>query len=147
MYGAKKKSYNHQKCNLLRSFRSRRLEHMGLSILTTRLISRPEYSQIRNHSEGTNHPLSHDNFSIACLAREAFSLTILESMLVAKYKPDLNVQNTLSFVVYCVIYRLHILIICLLRFSCTVCNTFRTFTLYIFRYFITEDEHSEARNL
>ena len=37
---------------------------MELSILTTNPISRREYSQIRNHSEETNHPVSHDNFSI-----------------------------------------------------------------------------------
>ena len=40
-----------------RSFRARRLEHMGLSILTTRPISRPEYSQIRYHSEETAYVL------------------------------------------------------------------------------------------
>ena len=48
---------------------------MGLSILTTKPISRPEYSQIRNHSEETNHHL------------------ISQSMLIAKYKPDLKVQT------------------------------------------------------
>ena len=47
---------------------------MGLSILTTRPISRPEYSQIRNHSEESNHPLSHDNFSIVGLARDGLRL-------------------------------------------------------------------------
>ena len=66
---------------------------MELSILTTRPISRPEYSQIRNNSEDINHPLSHDNFSIVGLARDASSLTILESMLISKYKPDLKVQT------------------------------------------------------
>ena len=47
------------------------------SILPTRPISRSEYSEIRNHSEETNHPLSHDNFSIVGLARDASSHTIL----------------------------------------------------------------------
>ena len=58
-----------------RSFRARRIEHMGLSILTTKPISGPEYSQIRNHSEETNHPVC--MISIVGLARDASSLTIL----------------------------------------------------------------------
>ena len=50
--------------------------------------------------------MSRDNFSIVGLARDASSLTILESMLIAKYKLDLNVQT--RSVIYCAIHRLYI---------------------------------------
>ena len=36
-------------------------------------LSRLNNSQIRNHSEETNHPASHDNFSILNSARNATS--------------------------------------------------------------------------
>ena len=82
-------------------------KYISKYISTTRPISRIEYSHIRNHSEETNHPLSHDNFSIVGLARDASSLTILESMLIAKYKPDLNVQTRSHplYAVYITFYR------------------------------------------
>ena len=63
----------------------------GLSILTTRPLSRLEHSQISSHSEETNNPVPHNNFSIVNSASDATSLIILESMLITKYKPDLNV--------------------------------------------------------
>ena len=50
---------------------------MGLSIFTTRPISRPEYSHIRNDSEETNHRLFHNNFGIVGLVRDVSSFTIL----------------------------------------------------------------------
>ena len=50
-------------------------------------------SQIRSYSEEINHPVSHNHFSIVNSARDATALIISESMLIAKYKPDLNVQT------------------------------------------------------
>ena len=81
--------------------------------------------------------MSHGNFNFVGLARDASSLTILVSMLISKYKPDLNVQIR-SYLV---------LTSCHFRFNCAICNHFITLISYIFRYFFTEDEHSEAPKL
>ena len=93
--------YNYQcsSCNAryigstCRSFKSRRLEHMGLSIHTGNPLSNPEYSSIRNHSEVNDHRLLHKDFKILKVAPTFNKLLITESILIQKHRPLLNSNN------------------------------------------------------
>jgi hypothetical protein len=90
--------YNYQcsRCNAryigstIRSFKARRLEHMGRSINTGRPIARPEFSQIRQHSENCDHAMAADDFSIISTCKQQSLLLILESLFIKKYNPSLN---------------------------------------------------------
>ena len=94
--------YNCSGCNARyigssrRSFRTRRHEHIGISIHTGRPISNPSFSNIRNHSEEHDHPLLHSNFRIVKTAPNPLSLLIAESIIIKQSKPSLN-SNLASF--------------------------------------------------
>jgi len=77
-----------------RSFRMRKLEHMGRSIRTGLPMAKPEFSAIRNHSEDADHRLFHDNFSIIHRARDNYSLHVAESILIKTQKPSLNINGS-----------------------------------------------------
>ena len=89
-------SYQCSSCNAryvgstMRSFKARRLEHMGRSIYTSNPIATPEFSNIRSHSENLDHPLLHSDFKIQKVLSNSNRLLIYESLLIDKQAPSLN---------------------------------------------------------
>ena len=63
-----------------RSFKARRLEHLGLSVHTGNPIMKREFSNIRTHSEKCNHPMEHENFKIIHSSLYSDSLLNAESI-------------------------------------------------------------------
>ena len=88
--------YNCSSCNAgyvgstTRSFKTRRLEHMGRSIHTGRPLANPPHSNIRLHSEEKDHPLRHDDFKIVNSFADQQALLIAESMIIKSKLPVLN---------------------------------------------------------
>ena len=75
------------------SFKARRLEHLGLSILIGNPILRPEFSDItyiRTHSGKYNHPTEHENVKIIHSTQSSDSLLIAELILIEPLSPSLN---------------------------------------------------------
>ena len=77
-----------------RAFKTRRLEHLGRSIHTGRPITNPSFSNIREHGEQENHPLSHSNFKIIRSMPDKTSLLIAESLHIKFNNPSLNNHAT-----------------------------------------------------
>ena len=77
-----------------RAFKTRRLEHLGRSIHTGRPITNPSFSNIREHAEQENHPLSHSNFKIIRSMPDKTSLLIAESLHIKFNNPSLNNHAT-----------------------------------------------------
>lgn len=77
----------------IRSFKSRRLSHMGRSIHTGRPLTNPEFSNIRIHSEENDHPVLHENFKILHTMPDQLAMLIAESIIIKKEKPVLNTQT------------------------------------------------------
>ena len=73
-----------------RSFKSRRLEQLGLSVHTGNPILRPEFSNIRTNSEKNNHPMEHENVKIIHSSQSSDSLLIAESILIIQLSPSLK---------------------------------------------------------
>ena len=85
-----------------RSFKARRLGHMGRSIHTGRPLGKPEHSNIRLHSEAEDHPVNHSDFKILHSLPDNVSLLIAESLYIGFNKPSLNnnVSSTELFTVH-----------------------------------------------
>ena len=77
-----------------RAFKTRRLEHLGRSIHTGRPITNPSFSNIREHAEQENHPLSQANFKIIRSMPDKTSLLIAESLHIKFNNPSLNNHAT-----------------------------------------------------
>ena len=69
-------------------------EHRGRSIANDNLLGNPKYSAIREHAIRASHGVCSENFKIVGTAKNEISLRILESLMIAKDKPNLN--KTLS---------------------------------------------------
>ena len=69
-------------------------EHAGKSARTGRPISNPQKSQIRNHSEQTQHSFNETDFSILHKSRNYFDLAILESLYIKHTTPQLNCDSS-----------------------------------------------------
>ena len=70
-------------------------EHRGRSPRTDSVLSSPPHSSIREHCERTcDAPILCDNFKILDSVNDVFSLRILESLYIFKYKPTLNDNNS-----------------------------------------------------
>ena len=65
-------------------------EHRGRSIANDNLLGNPKYSAIREHGVRSSHRICPDNFSIVGTAKNEISLRILESLMIARDKPNLN---------------------------------------------------------
>ena len=65
-------------------------QHLGVSFRTNRHLSKPMYSTPRLHSETHNHPMAGNSFLIIDKAPNSRSLRILESIYLAKSKPQMN---------------------------------------------------------
>jgi hypothetical protein len=85
----------------IRSFKARRAEHFGKSILTGRPLTKPSFSSVRLHSEECDHPLLEQNFKILRSFPNQQTLLIAESIFIKNKKPSLN-NNTYSVELYTV---------------------------------------------
>ena len=65
-------------------------EHMGISGSTGKPLSKPPFSNIRDHHQSSGHPISPDDFSILSSCSSSFELLLRESLLISKLKPSLN---------------------------------------------------------
>ena len=77
-----------------RAFKTRRFEHLGRSIHTGRPITNPSFSNIREHAEQENHPLSHSNFKIIRSMPDKTFLLIAESLHIKLNNSSLNNHAT-----------------------------------------------------
>ena len=73
-----------------RHLHTRIAEHKGLSVRTGQPISRPSFSNIRNHAWDYNHRILVDNFKIITRGTHNSDLLILESLAINHLKPNLN---------------------------------------------------------
>ncbi len=73
-----------------RNLRTRILEHRGRSFRTGMPISKPNYSEIREHALDEGHQFNQENFKILYKAKDKLDLKIAESLLIYKHKPSLN---------------------------------------------------------
>ena len=88
--------YKCQCCNALyvgetvRHFHKRISEHMGILGTTGKPLSKPPFSNIRDHHQSSGHPISPDDFSILSFCSSSFELLLRESLLISKLKPSFN---------------------------------------------------------
>ena len=73
-----------------RSLKIRVLEHKGLSYRTSVPLSKPSFSEIREHAIATGHNFNLDNFEILMTKNDTTSLRIAESLFIHDLKPSLN---------------------------------------------------------
>ena len=87
--------YKCQCCNALyvgetvRHLHKRISERMGILGCTGKPLSKPLFSNIRDHH---GHAISPDGFSILSSCSSSFELLLRESLLISKLKPSLNVN-------------------------------------------------------
>ena len=72
-----------------RYLHTRVADHKGVSPRTSRPLTRPSCSRIREHAELTNHEIVLANFTVLSQCRE-FETKITESVLIHKLRPSLN---------------------------------------------------------
>ena len=65
----------------VRHFHKRISEHMGISGSTGKPLSKPPFSNIRDHHQSSGHPISPDDFSILSSCFSSFELLLRESLL------------------------------------------------------------------
>ena len=65
-------------------------EHLGISPLSGKKLICSSLSAIQAHTRTTCHPISFDDFSIMSYCNTASELLIRESLLISKFKPELN---------------------------------------------------------
>ena len=59
-------------------------ELMGISAFTGKPLSKPPFSNIRDHHQASGHPISSDDFSVLSTCSLFFELLLRESLLVSK---------------------------------------------------------------
>ena len=72
-----------------RHLHTRIAEHKGLSIRTGQPLTRPSFSNIRNHAWNSNHRILSENFRIITRGSSQ-DLLILENLAINQIKPTLN---------------------------------------------------------
>ena len=58
----------------VRHFHKRISEHMGISAFTGKRLSKPPFSNIRDHHQASGHPISPDDFSVLSTCSSSFKL-------------------------------------------------------------------------
>ena len=76
-----------------RHLHTRISEHLGISPITGKHSTNPAMSSILSHINASGHPASFDDFQILSSSSDSYELMIHESLLINKYKPNLNVQG------------------------------------------------------
>ena len=67
---------------------------MRISAFTGKPLSKPPFSNIRDHHQASGHPISPDDFSVLSTCSSSFELLLRESLLTYKLKPSLNANLT-----------------------------------------------------
>ena len=90
--------YKCQCCNALyvgetvRHFHKRISEHMEISGSTGKPLSKPPFSNIRDHHQ--SYPISPNDFSIQPSCSSSFELLLRESLLISELRPSLNATRS-----------------------------------------------------
>ena len=80
-----------------RHLKTRISEHRGVSVRTGQYLSKPSFSNIRNHAEIGNHMIKDENFKIVTRSSNNSDLYILENLAIHQLRPSLNdYSNSLS---------------------------------------------------
>ena len=77
-----------------RHLHTRISEHLGISPITGKHSTNPAMSSILSHVNASRHPANFDDFQILSSSSDSYKLMIHESLLINKYKPNLNVQGS-----------------------------------------------------
>ena len=77
-----------------RHLHTRISEHLGISPITGKHSTNPAISSILSHTNASGHPANFDDFQILSSSSDSYELMIHESLLINKYKPNLNVQGS-----------------------------------------------------
>ena len=73
-----------------RHLKTRVSEHKGLSVRTGKPITKPPFSNIRDHAWETDHRIIEDNFTILTKSTQNSDLPILEALAIHEHHPSLN---------------------------------------------------------
>ena len=73
-----------------RHLKTRVSEHRGVSVRTGKPITRPAFSNIRDHAWETDHRIIEDNFKIITKSTYNSDLPILEALAIHEHRPTLN---------------------------------------------------------
>ena len=76
-----------------RHLHTRISEHLGISPITGIQSTNPAVSSILSHTNASGHPANFDDFQILS-SSDSYELMIHESLLINKYRPNLNVQGS-----------------------------------------------------
>ena len=102
---------------------------MGISGSIGKPLSKPPFSNIRDHHQSSGHPISPDDFSILSSCSSSFELLLRECLLISKLKPSLNANlSSVPLTLYIINPTLHDL--CM---SCIV-----TVILYVLSFVIVK---------
>ena len=74
-----------------RHLHTRISEHLGISPITGKHSTNPAISSILSHTNASGHPANFDDFQILSSSSDSYELMIHESLLINKYRPNLNV--------------------------------------------------------
>ena len=69
-------------------------EHLGISLITGKHSTNPAISSIFSHTNASGHPANFDDFQVLSSSSDSYELMIHESVLIIKYRPNLNVQGS-----------------------------------------------------
>ena len=88
--------FNCSSCNAgyigssIRNLKIRVCEHKGVSCRSLLPLSKPSFSEIREHSFALGHSFNLDNFEVLLTSSDITSLRLAESLFIHDYKPSLN---------------------------------------------------------
>ena len=77
-----------------RHLHTRISEHLGISPITGKLSTNPAISSILFHTIASGRPANFDDFQILSSSPDSYELMIHKSLLINKYRPNLNVQDS-----------------------------------------------------
>ena len=77
-----------------RHLHTRISEHLGISPITGKHSTNPAIPSILSHTNASGHPANFDDFQILSSSSDSYELMIHESLLINKYRPNLNVQGS-----------------------------------------------------
>ena len=84
-----------------RHLHTRISEHLGISPITGKHSTNPAISSILSHTNASGHPANFDDFQILSSSSDSYELMIHESLLINKYRPNLNVQGSSILLTSC----------------------------------------------
>ena len=73
-------------------------QHKGVSFRTSRFLTRPDNSAIKDNCFSLDHPFKMSNFNIIDNAAQLLDLRILESIHIINNRPEINTNQTATIV-------------------------------------------------